>query len=213
MRESGGITPVRTACAVVFLLLLLASSPGAAEAGDDPPVAADPSGGCAHYWCRLPQKGSGYLAAGYVNRRGTEGADDLTGLRLEWGGWLETPYHAGFNPPWPKALGVNYWMSDTRNDAQDVWTAGFAGDLTFFSWGPLRVFPRLHLGMTYRSDAPHPGWGLITGAGLGTGLLIGPHSQIVLAADYDIDSAAPNGIRTFVGLRFLDSRIIFPVME
>jgi hypothetical protein len=100
-----------------------------------------------------------------------------------------------------------------RNDAQDVWTAGFAGDLTFFSWGPLRVFPRLHLGMTYRSDAPHPGWGLITGAGLGTGLLIGPHSQIVLAADYDIDSAAPNGIRTFVGLRFLDSRIIFPVME
>lgn len=193
------------ALALVLLTLVSAS---AAVAADE-----DPAGACAHYWCNLPQKGSGYLAAGYAIRQGSDGGEDLHGLRLEWGGWLETPYSAGFKHPWPKALGLDYWMSETRNDTQDVWTTGFSGDLTFFSWGPVRVFPRLHLGMTYRSAAPHPGWGLITGAGLGTGFLLGPHSQLVLAADYDIDSAAPDGFRTFVGLRFLDSRIIFPVME
>ena len=203
---------------VLAATLLLSGSPAAAIAADDPAASsqapADPSAAaCAHYWCRLPQAGAGYLALGYVNRQGSEGGDDLTGLRLEWGGWLETPYRAGFKPPWPKALGVDYWLSETRNDAQRVWTTGFAGDLTFFSWGPLRVFPRLHLGMTYRDAAPHPGWGLVSGAGLGSGIHVGPHSQIVLAVDYDFDSAAPNGFRSLVGIRFLDSRIPFPVME
>jgi hypothetical protein len=175
---------------------------------------ADPAGGaCAHYWCRLPQAGAGYLAVGYVNQVGSEGADDLTGMRLEWGGWIEAPYRAGFKPPWPKAVGLHNWLSETRNDAQRVWTAGFAGDLTFLSWGPVRVFPRLHLGATYRTEGPHPGWGVVSGAGLGTGVHVGPRSQIVFAVDYDFDSAAPNGFRSLVGIRFLDRRIPFPVME
>jgi hypothetical protein len=168
---------------------------------------------CAHYWCRLPQAGEGFLAAGYSVREGSEGAGDLAGVRLEWGGWLETPYRSGFKPPRPKALGVYYWLSRAKNDTQQVWTTGFAGDLTFFTWGPVRVFPRLHLGATYRSEAPHPGWGIVSGAGLGTGIHVGPHSQIVLAVDYDFDSAAPNGFRSLVGVRFLDSRIPFPAME
>jgi hypothetical protein len=201
---------VRGTIGVLVLLLFSLSASAADEPAPDP----DPvTGVCEHYWCRLPQKGSGYLAADYVNRESTDGAKDLTGLRLEWGGWLETPYTAGFRHPWPKALGLHYWMSRTRNDDQDVWTAGFAGDFTFFSWGPVRVFPRLHLGMTYRSAAPHPGWGLLTGPGLGTGFLIGPHSQLVFAVDYIVDSAAPEGFSTLIGLRFLDSRMIFPVME
>jgi hypothetical protein len=201
-----------------FATLAILASPAALLAADDAAAASqaapDPvAGACAHYWCRLPQAGAGYLALGYVNREGSEGADDLTGMRLEWGGWLETPYHAGFKPPRPKALGVHYWLSETKNDVQQVWTTGFAGDLTFFSWGPVRVFPRLHLGATYRTEGPHPGWGIVSGAGLGTGVHVGPRSQIVFAVDYDFDSAAPNGFRSLVGVRFLDRRIPFPVME
>jgi len=165
------------------------------------------------YWKTIPPFGEGYFSAAYVERRGSDGLDDLRGMSISWGGWGEDPYRFGISKSVISAVGVHFRLSEVRNSVQDLWSAGLGADLAVLMLGPVRVFPRLSLGATYRNADPDQGWGAVGSLGLGTAVWLGHHWQAVVAADRDYDFGAPDSSRYTLEVRWLSEKLGFPIAE
>ena len=165
------------------------------------------------YWKTIPPYGEGYFSAAYVQRRGTNGQDDLRGISLSWGGWGEDPYKLGMSKYVISGVSPHFWLSDVRNSVQDLWSAGLGADLTVLMLGPVRVFPRLSLGATYRDAGPDHGWGVVGSLGLGTAVWLGHHWQAVVATDRDYDSGSPDSSTYTLEIRWLSEKLGFPIAE
>ena len=209
---------LNTILAAAATLLLSLPMHGATVAGDSVALPAnDPHPGsssppsCNHYWCTF--RGAGYVSVAYTTQGGPDGQADLDGFRVRWGGWEEDPYRLGFARPFPDAGGPHFWLGEARNGEQELWTGGLGYDLSFVALGPVRVFVRPQLGVTYRTDEPDDGWGAVAGLGLGTGVLLGHRWQLVFALDRDFDFTAPDSYRSSLEVRWLSSKIQFPLAE
>ncbi|SRR6266571_562463 len=165
------------------------------------------------YWRSLPPEGQGFVSIAYTEQEGLVGHSNQDGVRLGWGGWGEDPYRFGVSRPFPGALGVYFWLGETGKGERELWTAGLGGDLSFLALGPVRVFPRFGLGLAYRTEAPNAGLGGVAGLGLGSGVWLGRHCQLVFSVDRDFYFPARDSTRYGVEVRWLSTKLGFPIAE
>ena len=159
------------------------------------------------YWHSVPGE-QGYLSIGYNRTPDSTASDDLTGVMLTWGIWGEDP-----NIRFPKEFGFYLSLGEIRNSAQAIWTTGVGVDLSILRFGPVRVFPRVGLGLTYSTDNPDDGLGMFTALGLGTAIWLGHHTQLVLAVHRDFNMPGMDTTRYGIEFRWLSEKIPIPIFE
>jgi hypothetical protein len=183
------------------------TAPADGNAPDSPSDQTD------RYWRSIPPEGQGFISLAHVEQPGRGGNNNHEGLRLSWGGWGEDPYRFGVSKPFPNAFGIYFWLGESKSGARELWTAGLGGDLSFLALGPVRVFPRLGLGLAYRTEAPDQGLGGVAQLGLGSGIWLGHHWQLIFAADRDFYFPSRDSNRYSVEVRWLSSKLGFPIAE
>lgn len=176
------------------------------------PVSASRSAdSCSHYWCSF--LGGGFVSVGYTVQDGPGSQDPFHGLRLTWGGWGQDRYRFGLAKSFPDAGGFHFWISRLESRNRKLWNAGLGADLSFFAFGPCRLFANPQLGIAHRPDGGVNGWGPVLGAGLGAGIFLGHHAQVVFVASEDFYFVASPAFRTSIELRFLTGKIPFPIAD
>ena len=167
------------------------------------------SGQAGPYWRSIPSA-QGYLSISHTGQIGGL-SDEFDGFKLSYGAWLEDPYRAGLH--FLDSGGIYFWVSERKRMGQGVWGGGLGGDITCVTAGPLRLFPRVTLGLGYRTDNPDQGLLGILGVGAGSSIWLGHHWQVALTFDRVFESSTQDSNQFAVEIRWASEKLGFPLVD
>jgi hypothetical protein len=124
---------------------------------------------------------------------------DLQGLRLVYGTWDEA--ECDFN-------GRGYLYATVLEDGPlRVYRTGLDGGLIIFGIGPFRVVPHFALGLEYRDEDPHEGFGGTLAIGVEGAIWLGKSAQMAVAFDRKWGFPSTTRNELSVGLRWTPKRV------
>ena len=118
------------------------------------------------------------------------GGEYLRGFKAGFGTWDETESEFGGGAG-------TYWLAFKQGDNLKVYGMGVDAGLLIIPLGPVRVFPRLKVGLEYRADPPDSGPTGLVGMGVEFGVWLGRGLELAVIADRDF--GFPSGTRNQVG--------------
>jgi hypothetical protein len=176
---------------MAVLVMSLLGSPTAAETDEDPDPCKHDDPPCGWAWGPISEE---RIVFSVERTRGMDpGAEYLRGFKLGFGKWDETSSEFG------GGAGI-YWLAFERGDSLDVYGVGVDANVLMIPIGPVRIGPRLKVGLEYRAAAPDNGLTGLVGMGIDCGVWLGRGVELAVVAGREF--GFPSGTQNRVGFVF-----------
>lgn len=149
-------------------------------------------------WKWGPHAVSRIYGLSYVEEDEPDGGPRLRGVSLLYSSWDETVSFSG---------GFGWFLSWQDGGGQTIWDGGL--EMTWLPWvpkAPVRIGPRLRLGLQHRRSDPDEGFGGLAAAGVELAFWLGDGFQIALLAEHEWPFPADDRTRVGLALRFARRR-------